>query len=328
VPAAVGVDIGCGMMAVETSLTARQLPDSLAGLRVAIEAAVPHGRTGGGRVDRDQGAWHEVPAEVTETWTTRLHRRATLAEGLKAIIEKHPKIGQGTALEHLGTLSTGNHFIEVCLDEGDRVWVMLHSGSRGIGNRIGIYFIERAKREAERWFIPLPDPDLAYLPEGTELFWDYVQAVGWAQAFARANRELMMGRVLDVLRRSFTDFAVGAMAVNCHLRRRRAALRRQGVGHPQGRGARRRGRTRHHPRLDGRQVVHRPRQGQPGIVPLLFARRRPGDRGSSAGRSDPPAARGPLAGRLLISGAGERGRELRYARAAGDAAALHGSAAG
>jgi len=94
--------------------------------------------------------------------------------------------------------------------------VMLHSGSRGIGNRIGTYFIERARREAERWFIPLPDPDLAYLPEGTELFWDYVQAVGWAQAFALANRELMMARILDVLRRSFTDFALGEMAVNCH----------------------------------------------------------------------------------------------------------------
>jgi tRNA-splicing ligase RtcB len=216
VPAAVGVDIGCGMMAVETSLTAQQLPDSLAGLRAAIEHTVPHGRTGGGRVDRDQGAWREVPAEVAATWTTRLHRRATLADGLKAIVDKHPKIGQGTSLEHLGTLGTGNHFIEVCLDEGDRVWVMPHSGSRGIGNRIGTYFIERARREAERWFIPLPDPDLAYLPEGTELFWDYVQAVGWAQAFALANRELMMARVLDVLRRSFTDFAVGEMAVNCH----------------------------------------------------------------------------------------------------------------
>jgi tRNA-splicing ligase RtcB len=149
VPAAVGVDIGCGMMAVETSLTGPQLPDSLAALRTAIEAAVPHGRTGGGRIERDRGAWRDVPDEVAETWTTRPHRRTTLAEGLKAIIEKHPKIGQGTALEHLGTLGTDNHFIEVCLDERDRVWVMLHAGSRGICNRIGTYFIERARREAE-----------------------------------------------------------------------------------------------------------------------------------------------------------------------------------
>ncbi|MFO1153920.1 MAG: RtcB family protein [Rhodospirillales bacterium] len=216
VPAAVGVDIGCGMMAVETSLTAGRLPDTLAPLRSAIEKAVPHGRTGGGRRQRDAGAWGDVPADIAETWRTRPYRTGTLAQGLDAVLEKHPKLRQGTALEHLGTLGTGNHFIEVCLDEADRVWVMLHSGSRGIGNRIGTYFIERAKREAERWFIPLPDPELAYLPEGSELFWDYVQAVGWAQAFALANRELMMERVLGVLRRTVTGFALGEMAVNCH----------------------------------------------------------------------------------------------------------------
>ncbi len=216
VPAAVGVDIGCGMMAVATSLTARHLPDNLAGLRSAIEKAVPHGRTAGGRRNRDAGAWGNVPAGIVEAWKTRPYRSGTLAEGLEAIVAKHPKLRQGTALEHLGTLGTGNHFIEVCLDEAQRVWVMLHSGSRGIGNRIGTYFIERAKREAERWYIPLPDPELAYLPEGSELFRDYVQAVGWAQAFALTNRELMMGRVLEVLRRTVTDFTLGEMAVNCH----------------------------------------------------------------------------------------------------------------
>jgi tRNA-splicing ligase RtcB len=216
VPAAVGVDIGCGMMAVATSLTADRLPDSLAPLRTVIEAAVPHGRTAGGRVGRDDGAWKEVPAEVVETWRTRPYRNGTLADGLAAVLARHPKLRQGTSLEHLGTLGTGNHFIEICLDGTERVWVMLHSGSRGIGNRIGTYFIERAKEEARRWFIPLPDPELAYLPEGADLFWDYVQAVGWAQAFALANRELMMTRVLDVLRRMVTDFALADVAVNCH----------------------------------------------------------------------------------------------------------------
>jgi len=126
---------------VASALTSHQLPDSLAGLRAAIEAAVPHGRTAPGRVGRDDGAWQEVPTAVAETWRTPPYRHTTLADGLEAIVEKHPKIRQGTALEHLGTLGTGNHFIEVCLDETDRVWVMVHSGSRGVGNRIGTYFI-------------------------------------------------------------------------------------------------------------------------------------------------------------------------------------------
>lgn len=109
-----------------------------------------------------------------------------------------------------------NHFIEVCLDEVDRVWVMLHSGSRGIGNRIGGHFTELAKREMERWFIHLPEANLAYLAEGSQHFYDYVRAVGWAQAFARTNREVMMERVLGVLAREFTGFGLGDVAVNCH----------------------------------------------------------------------------------------------------------------
>ena len=171
VPAAVGVDIGCGMMAVQTSLTSHQLPEDLSGLRSAIEAAVPHGRTNDGRKG-DRGAWCDVPEDVGKTWTTALHRNTSLADGHAAIVEKHPKIGQANNVAHLGTLGTGNHFIEICLDDVDRVWVMLHSGSRGIGNRIGSYFIERAKREMERWFIHLPDKDLSYLAEGSEHFYD------------------------------------------------------------------------------------------------------------------------------------------------------------
>ncbi len=215
VPAAVGVDIGCGMMAVQTSLTSHGLPEDLSGLRSAIEAAVPHGRTANGGKG-DVGAWAEVPKEVEQAWSKRLHRNRPLAEGLRQIVDRHPKIGRANTVNHLGTLGTGNHFIEVCLDEADHVWVMLHSGSRGIGNRIGSYFIERAKREMERWFIHLPDKDLSYLAEGSENFYDYVKAVGWAQDYARTNRQIMMGRVLEVMEAQFRGFAVGDVAVNCH----------------------------------------------------------------------------------------------------------------
>lgn len=157
-----------------------------------------------------------MPDEVAETWTTRTQRGVPLAEGLTALAEKHPKLARANHVVHLGTLGTGNHFIEVCLDEADRVWVMLHSGSRGIGARIGSYYIEQAKKEMERWFIHLPDQDLAYLPEGSDLFDDYVAAVDWAQEYAFANREIMMNFVLDVLRQQFTDFGLGEVAVNCH----------------------------------------------------------------------------------------------------------------
>lgn len=215
IPAAVGVDIGCGMMAVQTSLVSHDLPDNLKPLRSAIEAAVPHGRTSFDPA-KDAGAWAEVPADIARAWRERPYRQSTLANELAPIEDKHPKIRRANSVHHLGTLGTGNHFIEVCLDEADKVWVMLHSGSRGVGARIGTYFIEKAKREMERWHIQLPDADLAYLPEGTELFGDYIKAVAWAQAFARANREVMMERIFDVLAQEFTGFSLGALAVNCH----------------------------------------------------------------------------------------------------------------
>ena len=165
IPAAVGVDIGCGMMAARTTLRASDLPDNLRALRTAIEAAVPHGRTdNGGRGDR--GAWADLPADVAEAW-------AELDPAYEALVEKYPKLGRGVTANHLGTLGTGNHFIEVCLDEADHVWFMLHSGSRGVGNRIGSFFIELAKKDMRAWFVNLPDEDLAYLPEGTEHFDDY-----------------------------------------------------------------------------------------------------------------------------------------------------------
>ena len=215
IPAAVGVDIGCGMMAVQTSLTSHQLPDNLAGLRTAIEKAVPHGRTDRGGPN-DRGAWGEIPRHVADAWASKTHRGAPLGDGLKAITDKHPKVAKSRSIDHLGTLGTGNHFIEMCLDEADRVWMMLHSGSRGVGNRIGTYFINLAKKEMRRRFIDLPDQDLAYLTEGSEHFSDYVRAVAWAQDFARANREVMMERILALLAERFRDFASGEMAVNCH----------------------------------------------------------------------------------------------------------------
>ncbi len=209
IPAAVGVDIGCGMMATKTSLRAEDLPDSLAPLRGAIERAVPHGKTS--FKGNDRGAWGEAPHHVADVW-------AGLAPRFRAIVAKYPHLEQSNSVVHLGTLGTGNHFIEVCLDEEGAVWVMLHSGSRGIGNAIGRYFIEKAKEEMQVHQINLPDRDLAYLKEGTQSFDDYVEAVGWAQDFARANRELMMAAVLEALRRcrGIPPFTTGLMAVNCH----------------------------------------------------------------------------------------------------------------
>lgn len=209
IPAAVGVDIGCGMMAVRTSMTADQLPDNLAGVRNAIERAVPHGRTSG-RGGRDKGAWADVPNDVITAWSP-------LSAQFDALQEKHRVLRKTNNINHLGTLGTGNHFIELCLDEHNSVWLMLHSGSRGVGNRIGTHFIEVAKRDMERWHIQLPDADLAYLPEGTEHFDDYVEAVEWAQTFARINREVMMARVIQAVRESLAlEFDARTEAVNCH----------------------------------------------------------------------------------------------------------------
>lgn len=214
IPAAVGVDIGCGMMALQTNLHANQLPDSLGELRARIEKAIPHGRTNNGK-EGDRGAWGNTDVALEITF------HANLNQGFINILDKHPKITPHRhPIYHLGTLGTGNHFIELCLDENQLVWVMLHSGSRGIGNKIGNYFIEKAKEEMERWHINhwLPDQDLAYLVEHTELFDDYVYAVEWAQQFASLNRRTMMFAVLNVLSNYFQNphIAIMAEAVNCH----------------------------------------------------------------------------------------------------------------
>ena len=211
IPAAVGVDIGCGMIAQRLNLTAKDLPDNLAKARSRIEEEIPVGRTSNGGPE-DEGSWRgNIPLDVEKAWRDLSCGWDEVGNaGLQKLRHRSP-------IDHLGTLGTGNHFIEVCLDEDDRVWVMLHSGSRGPGNAIGRTYIEAAKKEMERWHIHLPDKDLSYLPEGSQWYSSYIRAVSWAQDFARTSRELIMARAL---------YAVGAAlgrsiepqeeAVNCH----------------------------------------------------------------------------------------------------------------
>ncbi len=210
IPAAVGVDIGCGMMAVQTTLTAGDLPDSLRTIREVIERAVPHGRTNNGQKN-DRGAWWNIPQHHLKEW-------GRLKPTYDDIVSQHPKLNRGNDVNHLGTLGTGNHFIEVCLDSQESVWFMLHSGSRGVGNRIGNYFIELAKRDMRKWIRNLPDVNLSYLKEGTESFDDYVQAVQWAQDFAMTNRSLMMKNIVQVIRQcgEVPVFKTTQEVVNCH----------------------------------------------------------------------------------------------------------------
>ena len=204
VPAAVGVDIGCGMNAVRLSLKANTLPDNLYKLRAAIEKSVPVGFEE-----------HNEPSVQAATVNN-------MAAHLKRITDKHPGIMkmqrnfQNTWGRQLGTLGGGNHFIELCLDEQDDVWVMLHSGSRGIGNKIGQYFIEKAKKDMGKALGNLPDKDLAYFTEGTQYFEDYVEAVGWAQDYAMLNRREMMRLVLEALQKHLPKFTTTQEAINCH----------------------------------------------------------------------------------------------------------------
>ena len=201
IPAAVGVDIGCGMMATRLSLSAEDLDES--SLRKVF-----------GRITRD------VPVGFGQHDDGRDAARP-FKKDLTRILQKHPGIGKRIGknshwAQQLGTLGGGNHFIEICLDEEQRVWAMLHSGSRGIGNAIGSYFIELAKKDSLKNNVHLPDADLAYFPEGAQHFDDYVEAVGWAQDYARANREEMMELVLDAMHRHLPSFEVTGGAVNCH----------------------------------------------------------------------------------------------------------------
>ena len=214
IPAAVGVDIGCGMIACKTTLVASDLPDNLGPLRSEIEKAVPHGmspkqyrREGS---NRDKGSWENTPAAADTAW-------AQLVEEFDALCVDYPRLKNTNNHRHMGTLGGGNHFVEICLDEAGSVWIMLHSGSRGVGNAIGTHFIELAKKDAELHQRNLPDQDLAYFEEGAQYFGDYVRGVGWAQKFARLNREVMMQAVIGALRKSIAKpFETHLEAVNCH----------------------------------------------------------------------------------------------------------------
>ena len=204
IPAAVGVDIGCGMIACRLSLEAKDLSEVL--LKKAFD-----------QISRD------VPVGREQHQEDRAQTDYALPFGaqLKRMTDKHPQLlksfGKSSDwVRQMGSLGGGNHFIELCLDESDRIWVMLHSGSRGVGNAIGNYFIALARQDMERWMISLPDRDLAYFPEGTGHFDDYAEAVLWAQDYAYANRQAMLDLTLAALARHLPAFQVTAEAVNCH----------------------------------------------------------------------------------------------------------------
>lgn len=194
IPAAVGVDIGCGMIAARLNMDNHKglSPADLAEIRAAIEKRVPMGRTNNGGPG-DRGAWHDVPAYVMEAWTKEL------ATGYTEVCEADPMINRGNHVNHLGTLGTGNHFIELQYDETDHLWLMLHSGSRGVGNRIGTHFIHTAKELMEAFYITLPDKDLAYLPQAHPAYSRYIKALHWAQLFAYVNRQLMLQATLEAM---------------------------------------------------------------------------------------------------------------------------------
>lgn len=202
IPAAVGVDIGCGMIAVRTNIKANELPESLAKIRSEIEAEIPVG-------------FNIRQREHKSSHMERMCGSLGTAIVADYFDDYDIKFSQKHIMQ-LGTLGGGNHFIEICLDENQEVWVMLHSGSRGIGNLIGSVFIDKAKEEMARWFIDLPDKDLAYLPEGSQHFTPYIQSMLWAQNYARINREIMLEDVIMILKKHFPHLTLTKEAINCH----------------------------------------------------------------------------------------------------------------
>jgi tRNA-splicing ligase RtcB len=191
VPAAVGVDLGCGMMATRTTLKRKDFAD-LHEVRLAIEAAVPCGRTNNGG-QGDRGAWGTVPSFVQARWDL------LFANDYDVITMVDPGARARNTVNQLGTLGSGNHFIELSEDENGDVWIVLHSGSRGLGNKIGTYFTSVAQKLCEKFFIALPDKDLAYLPVDTQEFRNYKRAVELAQRFAWENRLVMMDNIEQTL---------------------------------------------------------------------------------------------------------------------------------
>jgi tRNA-splicing ligase RtcB len=193
IPAAVGVDLGCGMMAVETDLSAQQLPDDLEPFLARLETALPAGL----------GKWHADASDESRAWLSA-HPNPALS----------PKQEQ-TALVQFGTLGSGNHFFEVCADERDAVWITLHSGSRGVGNQLAMAHIKVAKAMAKEADVPLEDPDLASLQERTPQFDAYTRDMLWAQQYAAANRARMMDAALAVFF-AFIGTGVERLRINCH----------------------------------------------------------------------------------------------------------------
>jgi tRNA-splicing ligase RtcB len=248
-PAAVGVDIGCGMAAVATNLQAKHLPDDLHGLRSAIEAAIPVGNRA-----HKLPAWESVGGDLLPTGKA-------LMDGYRTLTAQ-PR-GQGAKVAHqLGTLGSGNHFIEVCLDAADTVWLMLHSGSRHIGTVLAEHHIEVARRLPHNQ----DDPDLAVFLAGTAAFQHYRHDLTWAQDYARFNRQLMLHLLGQVVRNFWPRRAARADLVSPQLRRRGDSFRRGTADHPQGRYPRRPRRIGHNPGLDGFEVIHCARSGQSRLV--------------------------------------------------------------
>lgn len=215
IPAAVGVDIGCGMDAVRTNLTRADLPTSLLHLREEIEAMIPVGFN-----YHTNERLHESRHANTSTMIGKYYRE--LAKGRDSVFNKHPGIlDLGKEMyakirSQLGTLGGGNHFIELSLDENDDLWIVLHSGSRGIGNCTGRYFINMAKKECEAKGIRLPSKNLAYFTEGSAGYDDYYEAVQWAQQYAFKNRAAMMELVIVGLARHFSTFDLADDVISCH----------------------------------------------------------------------------------------------------------------
>lgn len=204
IPAAVGVDIGCGMIAVKTKFKRSDLPTDLAAIRKGIERRIP--LSAGGQNNK-----------ITATAQTRIEEMEALAGDR---LPFYDKLMSGWRMG-LGSLGSGNHFIEITIDENDDVWAFLHSGSRGIGNKIATTHIAIARALMEQYHIKLVDPDLAYFAEGTDEFKAYIRDMNWAQHFALLNREEMMDRVLTEL--SYTMYNEGGHEtemslerINCH----------------------------------------------------------------------------------------------------------------
>ena len=255
IPSAVGVDIGCGMVAAELDVTEHQLPDSLEPLLGRIERAVPAG----------VGRGHDKVGNRADRWLAN-HRPATELSTVQAV----------KAAKQFGTLGSGNHFFELCVDERGRVWVVLHSGSRGIGNQLAQMHIAKARRLAKQAMLSLEDPDLAWFVQGTPEFETYVADMLWAQDYAKANRNQMMDRAMaEVLR--FIGTGAETRRINCHHNFTQPEVHdgSGAVGHPQGRHPGRRRRSRRHPGLDGYPQLHRRRQGQRPQLDVVLARRRP-----------------------------------------------------